>query len=633
MFYDFQERKRMIKSTIRRRKAALYGLLERQREQLQEGGKHLIWKRKNEQSIKYDVIMIFSPKGYQIMEPMCQLLNEFLPQLIVDKKAHSTKNEEAFYITAHHECLLETASLMGFKYEGTIPSQLRQTIIKHYLNNLRWFHDRFTVNIDMKNVKLSEGEAIISKLIKFKYIKQILPLHSEEDLSKLRKTWVSSFLSSQPLNEICQYFGIKIAIYFAFLGYYTWALFAPALFGVFITIFSNSQLISDACILIFSIFIVFWSSIYLQGWNKYCEQLTEQWGNFECDLKNYSVRPQFNGDIIRDEITGEYKLHFPEWKRNLFFYCVTIPIIALSLLLVFLVMLYSLHFQTWWDNVLIERKEYPQWTSFLPKIILACTINLMDAVYNKIAIWLNNKENYEHEEVHENHLIIKLVLFQFVNSFLSLFYIAFYIGDMDKLKYQLAALLITRQVIGNVKESLWPFLTQSYKLSESLKKEETSQAEVESSLYCYESTFEDYLELYIQFGYVTLFSSAFPLAAICALLNNVIEVRSDAFKLCVTYQRPFCTHSVQKINIWGKLFNYMVYISIVVNCALIGKSGQLSRIFPLSDDVHICIACVILEHIMIAVKLATERTNVIQSFDILFRDSLTDNCDNDDKEA
>jgi len=43
----------------------------------------------------------------------------------------------------------------------------------------------------------------------------------------------------------------------------------------------------------------------------------------------------------------------------------------------------------------------------------------------------------------------------------------------------------------------------------------------------------------IQFGYVTLFSSAFPMAALCALLNNVIEIRSDAFKLCMTFQRPF----------------------------------------------------------------------------------------------
>ena len=65
----------------------------------------------------------------------------------------------------------------------------------------------------------------------------------------------------------------------------------------------------------------------------------------------------------------------------------------------------------------------------------------------------------------------------------------------------------------------------------------------------YEDTFEDYLEMFIQFGYVTLFSSAFPLAAMCALLNNVIEVRSDAFKLCMTFQRPF-GQRVENIGTW-----------------------------------------------------------------------------------
>ena len=65
----------------------------------------------------------------------------------------------------------------------------------------------------------------------------------------------------------------------------------------------------------------------------------------------------------------------------------------------------------------------------------------------------------------------------------------------------------------------------------------------------YEDTFEDYLEMFIQFGYVTLFSSAFPLAAACAFVNNVIEIRSDAFKLCMTFQRPF-GQRVNSIGTW-----------------------------------------------------------------------------------
>lgn len=43
-------------------------------------------------------------------------------------------------------------------------------------------------------------------------------------------------------------------------------------------------------------------------------------------------------------------------------------------------------------------------------------------------------ENYRLQSKYENHLIGKVALFQFVNSFLSLFYIAFYLRDQEKLK-------------------------------------------------------------------------------------------------------------------------------------------------------------------------------------------------------
>lgn len=96
----------------------------------------------------------------------------------------------------------------------------------------------------------------------------------------------------------------------------------------------------------------------------------------------------------------------------------------------------------------------------------------MDEAYYKLAVWLNDKgklqsftrvgqksimslldlltantflfffyyflflrtENYRLQSKYENHLIAKVALFQFVNSFLSLFYIAFYLRDEEKLK-------------------------------------------------------------------------------------------------------------------------------------------------------------------------------------------------------
>ena len=47
-----------------------------------------------------------------------------------------------------------------------------------------------------------------------------------------------------------------------------------------------------------------------------------------------------------------------------------------------------------------------------------------------------------------------------------------------------------------------------------------------------------YLWLVIQYGFLTLFAAAFPLAPLMAVANNMIEIRTDAFKLLTATQRP-----------------------------------------------------------------------------------------------
>ncbi|XP_029815779.1 anoctamin-8 [Manacus vitellinus] len=114
-------------------------------------------------------------------------------------------------------------------------------------------------------------------------------------------------------------------------------------------------------------------------------------------------------------------------------------------------------------------------------------------------------------------------------------------------------------------------------------------------------TFQDYQEMFIQFGYVVLFSSAFPLAAVCALVNNVIEIRSDAFKLCTGLQRPF-GQRVESIGQWQKVMEAMGVLAIVVNCYLIAQCGQLQRLFPWLSPEGAIISVVVLEHFALFLK-------------------------------
>ncbi len=45
--------------------------------------------------------------------------------------------------------------------------------------------------------------------------------------------------------------------------------------------------------------------------------------------------------------------------------------------------------QQHWDGV-IEREGYFGFLRFLPKVLLAVVIPVMDGAYSKVALWLNN---------------------------------------------------------------------------------------------------------------------------------------------------------------------------------------------------------------------------------------------------
>lgn len=64
-----------------------------------------------------------------------------------------------------------------------------------------------------------------------------------------------------------------------------------------------------------------------------------------------------------------------------------------------------------------------------------------------------------------------------------------------------------------------------------------------------QGTFDDYLELFLLFGYVSLFSCVYPLAAVLVVLNNITEVYSDAFKMCHVFKRPFSDPAAD-IGVW-----------------------------------------------------------------------------------
>ncbi|XP_011503511.1 PREDICTED: anoctamin-8-like [Ceratosolen solmsi marchali] len=636
-----------------------------------------------------DVVMTF-PSGSN-EETLMWLLGRLRagsPGLVVHVRHHASSDSYGFYLTAPFSVLLKVAeevhlpkrlrqeyggSLKEFLgaeatyFEGNgdethfFTTQERQSLVLHLLHTLR--AGPYDLN-SLVGVKFVEGQAIIPKCLSSGFILQVFPLHELPALEKLQQSWVRAFFSPQPLDDISRYFGVKITMYFAWLGHYTTALIVPAAVGViyWVGIIGRNQAMEDVAYVLFSVFNVIWATIYLETWKRRGAELAYRWGTFDQrDDLLVEPRPLFTGTLEISSVTGRLEPIYPKWKRNMFRYFVSVPIVSICLFFVFIVMILSFQIQDWWDARL-QVAEYGFWLSYVPKVLLAIVIAIMDEAYFKIAVWLNDLENYRLDTEYENHLIYKVALFQFVNSFLSLFYIAFYIQDQERLKEQLAALLLARQVISNLKESAVPYVIEQLRLArlsfelfgalspsearflpeESTNEESektpsviteddkelkgrqprnVSQAELESSLYRvghptnyllskvffkvppkkYDGAFSEHLEMLSQLGYVCLFSSAFPLAAFAALLGNLLELRGDAFKLCFVLQRPF-GRRVSNIGTWQNAMEAMGLVAILVNCALIGLSGQVQRMFPEMSATQTILLIVALEHIMLAIR-------------------------------
>lgn len=78
----------------------------------------------------------------------------------------------------------------------------------------------------------------------------------------------------------------------------------------------------------------------------------------------------------------------------------------------------------------------------------------------------------------------------------------------------------------------------------------------------------------IQFGFITLFVASFPLAPLLALMNNILEIRVDSWKLTTQYRRPVAAKA-HSIGVWQEILNGMAILSVVTNVSTLTVLYQL----------------------------------------------------------
>jgi hypothetical protein len=307
-----------------------------------------------------------------------------------------------------------------------------------------------------------------------------------------------------------------------------------------------------------------------------------------------------------------------------------IPVMVILCTVVIIVTIAVLSFR-----LFVQNQHLSVFGSFVGGIINAMTIIFLNVVWKTVAQKLNEWENHRTQTDFENNLIAKIFIFQFVNSYTSLYYIAFFkkgtnlwganaledackfgknyatvsYGCPDELTVQLATILGVNMVIGQAREVLLPYLIGKLQLTlfkRNLKKagedtKELPQWERESKKPKFPGTFDEYSEMIIQFGYITLFASVFPLAPLMALINNIIEIRTDAFKLVTSYTRPEY-QGAQNIGTWYAILELLGVMAVVTNCLLIGFSFAPINKLVSEEYFHTFAIIVVMEHIILAAK-------------------------------
>jgi len=230
--------------------------------------------------------------------------------------------------------------------------------------------------------------------------------------------------------------------------------------------------------------------------------------------------------------------------------------------------------------------------SLVPVVLHTFVIMGLNGIYRRVAENLTAWENHRTETEHNNALIIKRFFFEAFDCYIALFYIAFFEQDILKLRSEMVSLFTADQFRRVFTESLVPFVMlsisryQKRRDAAAQKKDDDAKAKDADGVLAEELEFEehelfdDYLELVMQFGYITLFASAFPLAFAISMLSNMVEVRSDAFKLSFVMKRPVSAPA-KNAGIWDSILTVTVWSSVITNVFVFGfASDQMVVWFP-----------------------------------------------------
>ncbi|XP_056664593.1 anoctamin-7 isoform X1 [Monodelphis domestica] len=377
----------------------------------------------------------------------------------------------------------------------------------------------------------------------------------------------------------------------------------------------TGQLFDNKGTVIFSVFMSLWAVMFLENWKRKSARLAYQWDcldSKEQPLPPFAVMaPLTSWDLITDQEEPDTP------QKNDFLHIFVAASIVAAMAAVVTLLLIAIILYRAGIAILVSKSSnifFLTWgaqiANFTSALLNLSFILLLIKIYIPIAYVLTSWEMHKTQSKFEDALVWKVFVFHFVNIYSVPIYIAFFKGRFSgypghygtffgmqnencinnscliELAQEMLVIMVGKQIFNTLLEIFIPKL-QSWKHKHKLrssrkrKKEKTSEILWEANYELLESQglFQEYLEMVIQFGFITIFVASCPLAPLFALLNNWLEIRTDAQKFVCQYRRPMA-EKAQNIGMWFFLLQFITHLAIISNAFLIAfTSNFLQRTY------------------------------------------------------
>ncbi|XP_023278145.1 anoctamin-9-like isoform X3 [Seriola lalandi dorsalis] len=377
------------------------------------------------------------------------------------------------------------------------------------------------VHFILNHTPIHSGEGLRC-LMKMKVFEAKFCLHEKRKQRELKESWArwTACLQGQPITAVRNYFGEKVALYYLWLGWYTYLLIPPAIIGIIVFLyglafFNTSPLIKEVCeadivmcplcdkckvwqlsdtctyakvsllfdnngTVLFAMFMAVWATLFLEFWKRHrasyvCEWKVSDW----CEEEEELILEIVNNANCEPK---EYKHSY--LRSTLVLICVTVMILVIigltHALVVFRVIVAVIFAEGSWEFLSTNSNSGAM---MLGAVFHYLIITVMTRINRIVAMKLCEIEETRSFAATEKSFTVKMFTFQFFTYFSSLFYVAFFLGRINghpggyvriagiwrleechpsgcltDLFIQMAIIMVLKQTINNVFEFTGPLL-------------------------------------------------------------------------------------------------------------------------------------------------------------------------------